>query len=379
MRPESGSVRGWAAAAGLVALVVAGVAPVQGQVSWRDMVVTGGVAFEGYQGNLSAVTVPLVDSTEQAAAAVGEFGARGELFLINRDDRALTLGFDGGMRQFAATGFELRDYAPREWVGTVDLGYDHRLSGVGTLRAGARVKGRWVQDRPPMPLFIQPGYKAARGSLALLTRPIHGIRVDAELSAGTNDYRALDLIPQLDLLDRRSLGVEVGAEWGGQSRVRFFGAYRGTRYPHQGSFDPDDPFRRDRSLRAGATWTHQSSIVAQLGVEGTLNRSNSRRPEYDAVSVQALLSTPLPADLGLDLFATLTSKSYISETEFARLVPGEEADNASVVYVSLSRPLAPNLDGSVRVGWTRAETDIGDSYFQRFGATFFLHFRPWSR
>jgi hypothetical protein len=57
-------------------------------------------------------------------------------------------------------------------------------------------------------------------------------------------------------------------------------------------------------------------------------------------------------------------------------VPGEEADNASVVYLSLTRPLAVDLDGALRVGWTRAETDIGESYFRRFGASFLLHFRP---
>jgi hypothetical protein len=37
-----------------------------------------------------------------------------------------------------------------------------------------------------------------------------------------------------------------------------------------------------------------------------------------------------------------------------------------------------NLDGAIRFGWTRAETDIGDSYFQRFGATFLFRYRPFN-
>lgn len=363
----------------LVTVLLVGSSPAGAQVELRDLVVTGGFAVEGYQGNLSAVTVPLVDSTDQAAAAVGQFGARGDVELLRRDDRSLDLGFDLGLRQAAAAGFEVRDYAPREWVGTVEFAYRQRIADLGVFRARTRMKGRRVEDRPPMPLFIQPGYGSVEGSASMAFRPIQGVRLDARLGAQTNDYRSLDLLPQLDLLDRRSVSSEVGAEWGDESTVRFFGAVRGTRYPHQGSFDPSDPDRRDRAFRAGGTWTLQSSIVAQLGVEGVLNRSNSDRPEYDAISVRGLLSAPLPADFGLDFYGVLTSKSYIHSTEFARLVPGEEADNASIVYLSLTRPLAPNLDGAFRLGWTRAETDIGNSYFQRFGATFFLHYRPWSR
>ncbi len=30
----------------------------------------------------------------------------------------------------------------------------------------------------------------------------------------------------------------------------------------------------------------------------------------------------------------------------------------------------------VRLGWTRAETDIGDAYYQRFGFSFFFNYRP---
>jgi len=38
--------------------------------------------------------------------------------------------------------------------------------------------------------------------------------------------------------------------------------------------------------------------------------------------------------------------------------------------------LAPNLDGVLRFGWTRAETDIGDQYYQRYGVSVLFNFRP---
>jgi len=50
-----------------------------------------------------------------------------------------------------------------------------------------------------------------------------------------------------------------------------------------------------------------------------------------------------------------------------------------VVYLELARPLMVNLDGAVRFGWNRAETDIGNEYFERYGATFLLRYRPWER
>jgi hypothetical protein len=92
-----------------------------------------------------------------------------------------------------------------------------------------------------------------------------------------------------------------------------------------------------------------------------------------------VFSAPLPRGLNLNLYALLTTKDYVHQTEFARLVPGEEADNASTVYLELARPLMVNLDGAVRFGWNRAETDIGDSYFERFGTTVLFRYRPWSR
>lgn len=361
--------------AGAVALLLCLAAPVESQVVWRNVSFTGGVSLEGYRGNLAAVTVPLVDSTESAAAAAGEFAGSGQLFFLDTPERSLRLTLDGGMRQFAATGFEVRDYAPREWVGTTDLDFRQGLPW-GDLQANVGLQGHNITDRPPIPLYIQPSFGAVHGSVGLWLDPIESVRFDVNVAGETADYRSNDFAPLLNLLDRRFVEAEVGAAWGSAWQIRFFTGVRGTSYERQGTNDPSDPFRRDRTFRLGAGWELSRSVLAQFSVEGTFNRSNSKRPEYDAVSMRAVVAVPMFWEMNANLFGVVTGKRYLTKTDFARLVPGEEADNASVVYLSLLRPVAANLDASVRLGWTRAETELGDSYFRRYGVGFFLHYRP---
>jgi len=107
-----------------------------------------------------------------------------------------------------------------------------------------------------------------------------------------------------------------------------------------------------------------------------MNRSNSLRPEYDSGTVRALVAASLPVDVAVTGYVALTGKRYRHPTDFARLIPGEEANSASQAYLSLNRALAGNLDGTVRLNWTRAETEIGGQYFQRFGVSVFLNYRP---
>lgn len=348
-----------------------------GQVRWEDLVFTIGGSAQRYTGNFSAVTVAVVDSTDHATAAGGELGVRGRLVLLERERQRLTFDLDGGVRQAAALGFRLRDYAPREWVGSSSLEFQQTLGSWATGSARIGVNTRSVRDRPPMPLFMQPGYATMSAALGLVTRSFDGVAFDFVTDIESADYRALQFVPQLDLLDRRATGFELGARWGGEpSTIRFFGGVRWSEYEHQGSFDPDDPFRRDRTVRAGLDWTHFGDIIVEVGLEGTLNRSNSNRPEYDALSVSAALTAPLPGRLTLSVLALLTTKSYVNATDFARLVPGEEADNASIAYAELMRSIRDNLDGGFRLGWTRAETDIGNAYYQRFGFSFLLNYRP---
>jgi len=318
-----------------------------------------------------------VDSTEAASAAVGEFGLSLSAVLLNREERTLSLQFDSGLRQFVAGGFVFRDYAPRELVGRVDLSLRENAGSLGELWFFGGLAGRTVDDRPPMPLFIQPGYGTLDGRVRLQLYPINEVSYDAQIFGEMADYGTTKPTPQLALLDRRMLGAELGATWGSDWTIRTYAGFRASEYRNQGTFDPSDPLRRDKTLNLGATWTLRSRIIAQVGIEGAVNRSNSNRPEYNALRVRAVVSVPVPQDFSLNLFADLTAKRYLTETEYAQLVPGEEADNASVVYVEASRPLFPNLDGAVRFGWTRAETDIGNSYFERFGASFLFRYRPW--
>ncbi len=346
------------------------------QVRFQDLVVTMGGSVESYSGNFSAVSVVIVDSARYVNATVGELGVRGVLSLFQGERSGATLSFDGGLRQTAALGFRLRDYSPREWVGSASIRAMRRLGTWGSVSLRGGLRGRAVRDRPPMPLFLQPAYGTAQGSIGLVTRSFDGMSLDATVDAEGANYEAPKLLPQLALLNRRSFGGEVGMRWGGASTVRFYTGIRWTDYTNQPSYDLSDPFRRDRTGRVGFEWTYTGTLFAQAGLEGTLNRSNSNRPEYDALGFRVLVTTPLPREMSLSVYALITAKSYVSPTKFVRLVPGEEADNASIAYLQLGRPLADNLDGAVRFGWTRAETDIGSAYYQRFGGSIQFNYRP---
>ena len=375
----SGGVR-WKGRLGvLAALLTTAVCspdPGSAQVTWRDLVVTVGGSVEGYAGNFSAVTLPIVDSTDHVTATVGELGVRGTLDLLERRGR-LELSFDGGMRQTAAFGFKFRDYAPREWVGSAALQYQEQLRSWGVLQFRGSARGRTVHDRPPPPLsLMQPAYAITQGSATFATRSFDGVSLDATGDVENADYHAPALLPQLDLLDRTSWGVEAGIRWGNTSTVRFSTGVRWTDYTNQPSYDPSDPIRRDRTVRAGLEWTYYGSVLAQTGIEGTLNRSNSIRPEYDAISFRLLVTAPLPGHFSASLYGLLARKSYVATLSTARVVPGEEADNASVAYLQLNRPVALDLDGAIRFGWTRAETDIGNTYYRRFGMSVLLFYRP---
>lgn len=351
--------------------------PAQAQARLRDLVFTLGGSAERYAGNFTAVTVTVVDSTNHASAVVGEMGVRGAATLYAADGRSLDLSFDGGLRQTAAMGFRFRDYAPREWVGNTELTFSQNLGSWGSIEAGGSIRSRSIQDRPPMPMFLQPGYTTTRGTLSLLTRSFDGVGFDLQFNGEAANYKTLALVPQLALLDRSGRGFDLGARWGSSlSHVRFHGGVQWTDYRNQGTFDPRDPFRRDHTVRVGFDWSHAGNVFLQVGADGVLNRSNSNRPEYDAVSARALLSAPLPENILLNIYTVVTAKSYVHDTPFARLVPGEEADNASIAYLQLGRPLASNLDGAIRFAWSRAETNIGRAYYQRFGTSIQFNYRP---
>lgn len=351
------------------------------QVQVQDLVVTTGASVDAYDGNLASVTTPVVDSTESASARAGQIGVRGALLLHSTQDRRVTGDFDFGLRQFAAEGFSARDFTPRELAGRIDLTAWQRLGRYGNLGVEAAWRGRRVDDRPPMPLFLQPGFGEIRGALAWESPVIDGnLRIGVRLDGDEAEYRAPEQVGALDLLDRNSIGATASVDWGTMSGFRVLAEARRTHYPRQSSFDPDDPFRRDRTFSAGAQWRYRGDFILEVGVEGVVNRSNSSRPEYDAVALNLQYATPLPWwELNLNVIGIFTGKSYVEETEFARLVPGEEADNASVLFLDVGRSVRSNLDATLRLGWTRAETDIGDSFYERAGVSLLFNYRPLQR
>jgi hypothetical protein len=364
----------------LVPAVLLLASPLEGQRGVRDLVLTSGVSLEGYQGNLQSAGAAVQDSTDRVGALVGEIGFRGDAFWRLGDRTRSTLFFDGGTRQFGAWGFREQDYSPREWVGVVEGALLHSVGQESLLRSHVSYRGRGVEDRPPMPLFLQPGYGALSGGVAFQTRGGGWELLELSVVREETDYSAPEFAPQIRLLDRESTTLQLSlargrpADTGGA--LEGFVALDLSRYPSQETFNPDDPNRRDRTLRGRIGWRYDGSVLLRTGVEGRLNRSNSRRPEYGSLTVDAQLSTEVPGGAIATAYVVLTGKEYRDEIPFSRLLPGEEANSASLAYLSLSREITREMSGAVRLGWTRAETETGGDYFQRMGVSFLLTYRP---
>jgi hypothetical protein len=348
------------------------------QLSVEDLEFSSGISVEGYRGNLPSVGVPVQDSTESASALIAELAVQGAALYRTEAGNHFFLSFDGGLRQLSAFGFELRNYQPREWVGTLDGGYSWTVGERLGFVVRSRLRGRQVEDRPPMPLYLQPGFRSGELSGEVAYRGPGGLVYDASVTLAQSDYLAPQFAPQIRLLDQDRVSFQGGATWtpGGVASLRLFGALDAIQYPKQTTFAPEDPFRRDKTYYAGASFTYPGEHLVQLWVEGRANRSNSNRPEYNAVTMRGFYATSLLDDYRFSASGTVTAKRYLHESEFARLLPGEEANSASLVYLSLSRQIREKLEGTFRIGWTRAETEIGDAYFARFGGSLMFHYRP---
>ena len=366
---------------GLAFLTTVTPGPAGAQVGLRDVVVSVGSSIDRYAGNFTAITVPIVDSAEAVSAVGARVSARGTVLLHSSRGSELSVALDGGWRQTTAWGFVARDYAPTEWVGGAEATYLRQTSW-GRATAVLGIDGRSIWDRPPMPLFKQAGYLHTTGSVGFVHESPESANVDVGIHFLDANYGAPPDFAQLDLLDRREVEAEVGASWGrAQTGLRFFLGIRGSEYVSQASFDPADPFRRDRTIRGGLTWVRinpstRGVVFLQGGIQGIINRSNSRRPEYEAVRAEGTVQVRLPSNYSLTAEVLLHYKNYVHETAFARLVPGEEADNESEVNVGVSREVADALDAHLRLEWARAETDFSGAYFGRFGLSFVVNYRP---
>lgn len=349
------------------------------QIRLIDFVITEGASLEGYLGNFSALTVPQIDSTERAVAGVGELTVRGILRLMGRANQSLDVSFDGGIRQFATGGFLLRNYAPREHSGGVATTYQRRIVG-GSLTAIANARLRSITDRPPLPLYLSPGYDRYTAGVSYL----HGGYLDVGLEGEIADYAAPKVLPALDLLDRSSLVVKTGVrkirrsgagvDNDDYSVLRLFSSYSYHSYPQQGQGSP----RIDHAVGAGASFVGRwERLSLDLTLEGTRSRSTSRRVEYNAVRLNGRADWILGGSTQVGLLGTLARKRFTQPGQDA-LVPGEEADNASVLYAELTRHLGDRVSGAFRFGWQKVETNISGAYYTRFGGSFFLRVRPWN-
>ena len=359
-----------------------------GQVRLENLSLTMGLGGEVYggDGNFLTIAVPQIDSTERALAASGDMGAAGTLIFMARNGRSLSTDFNFGMRQFVTDGFLQRNYAPRELSGRLQANYSQRLGG-GTLLIIPTLDSRHIADRPALPLYLPPGYNAG-AVVANYSRPIaNDLGLYSRLTGEIKDYAAPKDLPAVDDLDRRSVSLEAGAQRVFQGRpeardpqirdrstLRFFGAYLHHSYPKQGL----GLRRRDNAARLGGEFTMDrrdtKGFSFSLQAAGTRSRSNSRRVDYNAGRIEATASVELGEDTQLDLQGLWAVKRYINQQDF--LVPGEEADNATIVFAQVTRFLGGGVRAGVGGGWTRAETNISGAYYQRFLVSFSLTVNP---
>jgi len=358
---------------------------VSGQSWLRDFVITAGLTGEAWWGDFSAIAVPEFDSTESVKAGVGEWSARGVFSLLSGARHSLEATLDGGIRQSAAQGFRMRNYAPREQSGRLTVTSRHVLGG-GVASAEATARSRRIIDHPPMPLYKTPGYDIYNVQ-AGYAKSVRAINVDVKVVGEQADYKPPPQLNHLDLLDRNSVVVEAGGSrvfyLDGDSEdyedprdyywtFRLFGSFGRHSYPRQG----DEVQRVDHAMRLGATFglrTKQLEISTTMA--GTRSRSTSPRVEYNhgRLHVQA---TWLWDDTDLSLVGTLARKRYTQPTQDA-LVAGEEADNASVLYAEVARSLGMRVNGAFRIGWRKVETNFSGAFYTRFGGGFSLSVRPW--
>ncbi len=365
-------------------------ATLTGQARVKDLVIAAGMAGEAWRGDFTAITVPQIDSTEHAEAWIGEWSVNGIFTLLSRKHSRVEATLDAGLRQFATGGFQLRNYAPREHTGSLTTKLTHSIGGgrAGTFNGEATVRMRGITDHPPMPLYLSPGYEIYRLA-AGYQKSVRGMSADVTLTGEGADYTAPALLRNLDLLDRRSVTLEAGAgrrfyrtpgtpnfeddeeEYSG---FRVFGTYRYHSYPKQAL---EQVPRVDHATGLGGTYDLRTTrLDLTVTIDGTRNRSNSGRVEYNRGRVDAKMDLwECWRDIDLSLAATLARKRYIDPGQDA-LVPGEEADNESSLYATITRSLGPRVNGSFRVGWQKVETNFNGAYYSRFGGAFFLRVRP---
>ena len=351
------------------------------QIRLENLSLSMGLATEAYAGNFSAITVPQIDSTESALAGAGDMGARGTLILLAQDNRSLGIDFDAGLRQFYTTGFQLRNYAPREISANAEATFYQQV-GSGRVTAGANFASRHIADRPPMPLYLPPGYNSGAAHAEYVRDIGPSLSAYGRIAGQVRDFAAPSVLPALDLLDRRSGTITAGVTRSfpgrpntlDRSTLTLFGAYQRHSYPKQGL----GLLRTDNGLQLGTQWMvdrlETRGFLFSVQIHGTRSRSNSSRVEYNAGRIEADAVVDLGDATQLDLYGLWGAKRYINPQD--ALVPGEEADNAASVSAEVARFLGSGVRAGIGGGWTRAETNISGAYYQRFSLSFSLTVNP---
>ena len=349
------------------------------QVRVENLTTSMGVATEMYGSrDFSAITVPQIDSTESALAGVGHMGLRGSLIV----QTALDCDFDGGMRQFVTSGFRLRNYAPRELSGRIHCDYRYQLGEGRRITFRPTVDVRHVADRPPLPIYLPPGYRS--GSVVIGYNHMLGANIDlyGRVLGEIRDFAKPVALPALDLLDRDELSLQMGAvkrfpnrtdSWD-RTEVELLGAYRRLAYPKQGL----GLLRRDNVLQLAGRVTlsrpEMRGFLLTMALSGIRSRSNSRRVEYNAATVDAEIRFDLGDVNFVNLVGSWKAKRYTTPQQV--LVPGEEADNGSRIVAGITRVLDNGVRAAIEGGWSRAETIVSGAYYERFSLSFNLAVTP---
>ncbi len=330
---------------------------------------------------------PISDTAKRVYAEVGEIGFAGEGTLYEQAGfGSLGFSFDGGLKQFLTQGFVIGSYRPTQYDARMELDY-RRQWGVNRFAGAVRTRSWGVNDPTPQPMYIEPGYDELAGTVALYRPFGSGKRLGVTAEAYEFDY-APTVYRYLDLLDRSGAGltVDFGGFQPGAGRMDAVVSFKYNRYPLQKNGIGAN-FRVDRVYGARLQWDlsraqnddtywHLGSLMLQLN--GTLNRSNSRRPEYRAVSMEGMMSLYMGGDTEWYVYGRFVAKRYDrGQIGHVILVAGEEADQASIAVVQLNRLLPWNdFQARIRAEWKRSEYHYGSSHYQRLGLSVSLHYHP---
>jgi hypothetical protein len=374
---------------------VSGFSPTDGWVPEHG---TGSAPGSRRAGSTAAVTAAsLADLHRQLAGWVAGEGA-GPVNAPERWTRHLTVGVAAmGFRAGEGDREGLGPKAGASWVLTRALGGDLDLTvepslGVRAVRVGdAFVEGavevretlaragagtRWelgawqkvrvVPEAFSPAEYLEPG-RGEGGFVGRLVMPV-GARWQAEVLA-TGD--AVRYAPEAwRVLNRHGGGGGVGvARLGSTGSARLAARATHHRFPERAS--PLAPYRADTRFTVSLDGALEAGAVLRLSTAATWNRSRIAAYRYTAARAAVVAAVPWRAG-SVQVYAGLSHQAYPSGS--AGTVARDD-DTGSVVSLQYARPVGEGRLVTVRVGWMRSRTGLGDDFYQRLWAALQLGFR----